>query len=101
MICCSCIISGRLSNFLSHGVKNRFLIQEIVIKMRKCAIYVRTQILCLHNVKLKTSLKIQCKRQLDYPANATLVVLQVVILYVCVRNYLFGFEKGSIVSLFV
>ena len=25
----------RLSNFRSHGVKNRFLMQEIVIKMQK------------------------------------------------------------------
>ena len=56
MICCTCEISGRLSSFRSHGVKNRFLKQEIVITMRKCAISVRTQIfLSLHNVKSKTS----------------------------------------------
>ena len=59
MSCCTCEISGRLSNFTSHGVKNRFLMQEIVIKMRKCVISVRTQILLalrVHNVQLKTSL---------------------------------------------
>ena len=63
MICCTCEISGRLSSFRSHGVKNRFLKQEIVIEMRKCAISVRTQILLhvsLHNVNPKTSL-LYCK----------------------------------------
>ena len=41
-ICCTCEIHERLSNFRSHGVKKQFLKQELVIKMRKCTIYVRT-----------------------------------------------------------
>ena len=66
MISCMCEISGRLSSFRLHGMKKeqeeitgnegKMVKQEIVIKMRKCVISVRTQILLsLHNVKPKTS----------------------------------------------
>ena len=56
-----CQISSRLSSCTSHGAKNRFLMQQIVIKMRESAIYVRT---VFHNIRLKLSqgrdFNIQC-----------------------------------------